>query len=106
MKPGGVLINFDADYYDALDRENEAQLPKTHAHMLLPDSWVKESDAITREIGKGRGARPLRDVQLLMAAGYECISVDLGVHKRIYAQIDEFYNPVPIFSIVAKKASE
>ena len=29
--------------------------------------------------------------------------VDTGIHRRIYSEIDEFYNPVPIFGIAAYK---
>ena len=43
------------------------------------------------------------DIQLLMKAGFERITLDKGVYGRIYAEIDEFYNPVPIFLIAAYK---
>ena len=39
--------------------------------------------------------------ELLEKAGYQNISVDTGVWKRIYGQADQFYNPTPIFTITA-----
>ena len=89
LKPGGVLINFDADYSAALDDEEEHELPENHA--------------ITMEVGAYHGPRPQWDVQLLVEAGFERVTVDMGVYKRIYREIDEFYNPTPIFTIAAYK---
>ena len=103
LKPGGVLINFDADYCAALDDEEEHELPENHAHKLVPDYMQAENDAITMEVGAYHGPRPQWDVQLLVEAGFERITVDMGVYKRIYAEIDEFFNPVPIFTIAAYK---
>ena len=103
LKPGGVLINFDADYYTALETEEEVELPENHAHKLVPDYMKAENDAITMEVGAYQMPRPQWDVQLLVEAGFERVSVDMGVYKRIYAEIDEFYNPTPIFTIAAYK---
>ena len=50
--------------------------------------------------------RPQWDVQLLVEAGFERVMVDMGVYKRIYAEIDEFFNPTPIFTIAAYKEQE
>lgn len=103
LKPGGVLINFDADYNAALEDDEEHELPENHAHKLVSDYMVAENDAITMEIGAYHGPRPQWDVQLLVEAGFERVSVDMGVYKRIYAEIDEFFNPTPIFAIAAFK---
>ena len=103
LKPGGVLINFDADYCAALDDEEEHELPENHAHKLVPDYMKAENDAITMEVGAYHEPRPQWDVQLLVEAGFERVVVDMGVYKRIYAEIDEFFNPTPIFTIAAYK---
>ena len=103
LKPGGVLINFDADYNAALEDEEEHELPENHAHKLVPEEMKAENDAITMEVGAYHQPRPQWDVQLLIEAGFECVTVDTGVYRRIYAEIDEFYNPTPIFTIAAFK---
>ena len=103
LKPGGVLINFDADYSAALEDEEEHELPENHAHKLVPDYMKAENDAITMEVGAYHGPRPQWDVQLLVEAGFERVTVDMGVYRRIYAEIDEFFNPTPIFTIAAFK---
>ena len=103
LKPGGVLINFDADYCAAMEEEDEIELPENHAHKLVPEDLTRENEAITMELSAYQGPRPQWDVQLLVEAGFERICVDMGVYRRIYAEIDEFYNPTPIFTIAAYK---
>ncbi len=103
LKPGGVLINFDADYYRAQERPAKA-LPENHAHKHLASWMVEENREITRAVGERQQPRPQWDVQLLTECGFERILVDNGVWKRVYAREDEVYNPVPIFTIAAWKA--
>lgn len=101
LKPGGVLLNFDADYSAALEEDETQGLPENHAHKLVSAYMKAENDAITIEVGAYHQPRPQGDVQLLVEAGFERICVDMGVYRRIYAEIDEFYNPTPIFTIAA-----
>mgnify|MGYP003363185330 CR=1 FL=1 len=103
LKPGAVLINFDADYYAAIGRDDMTGLPGEHAHRLLSENMIRENIEITKKIGEGQPPRPLRDIRLLIEACFERINVDTGVYKRIYPSFDEFYNPVPIFMIAAYK---
>lgn len=103
LKSGGVLINFDADYYAELDKEKAIELPRMHAHMSLSDAMMQENEALTRIIGEHQPARPHWDFQLLMEAGFERIYVDTGAYKRIYKDVDEFYNPASLFVIAAFK---
>ena len=81
----------------------EIELPENHAHKLVPEDLTRENEAITMELSAYQGPRPQWDVQLLVEAGFERICVDMGVYRRIYAEIDEFYNPTPIFTIAAYK---
>ncbi|MBP5743869.1 MAG: class I SAM-dependent methyltransferase, partial [Oscillospiraceae bacterium] len=103
LAPGGVLINFDADYYTALEEAEDVELPENHAHKLVPDYMKEENDAITMEIGAYQQPRPQWDVQLLIESGFERVTVDMGAYRRIYAEIDEFFNPTPIFALAAFK---
>ena len=103
LKPGGVLLNFDADYSAALEDEEEHELPPNHAHKLVPEYMNAENDAITMEVSAYHQPRPQWDVQLLVEAGFERVTVDMGVYRRIYREIDEFFNPTPIFTIAAFK---
>jgi SAM-dependent methyltransferase len=103
LAPGGVLINFDADYGAVLEQEEPEELPPEHAHKNIAPEMKVENDIITREIHSHQKARPLWDTELLLAAGFEKITIDTGVWERIYAEIDEFYNSVHIFTVAARK---
>ena len=103
LKPDGVLINFDADYNAALRNAKGVELPENHAHKLVPERMIAENDAITRTIGALHQPRPEWDVKLLKEAGFKKIITDPDVYKRIYAEIDEFYNPAPVFAVAAYK---
>ena len=98
-----MLINFDADYANNLETMAEDNLPENHAHKQVPESLSAENEAITVEVGAYQQPRPQWDVQLLLQAGFSEIRVDNGVWKRVYQEMDEFYNPTPIFTIAAYK---
>ena len=104
LKPGGVLINFDADYANYAEMNDPESLPENHAHKNIPQDLSEENDEITMEVAAYQQPRPQWDVQLLLRAGFQQVHVDNGVWKRIYAEIDEFYNPTPIFTLGAYKA--
>jgi SAM-dependent methyltransferase len=100
LKPGGVLINFDADYC----REKKAEaLPENHAHKGIAPELSQEYENFKNALRPVQQPRPQWDVQLLLEAGFQTVTVDTGVWKRIYQDFDEFYNPTPIFTIVAHK---
>ena len=103
LKPGGVLINFDADYCRAVEEGIDGDLPDDHAHNNIDPGLWSENEAISMELSAYQMPRPQWDVQLLVEAGFERVSVDMGVYRRIYREIDEFYNPTPIFTIAAFK---
>ena len=103
LKPGGVLINFDADYCGRAEECVEEALPENHAHKLISPSMQQENDAITMELAAYQNPRPQWDVELLTNIGFERIVIDNGVYKRLYIKKDEFYNPAPLFLIAAYK---
>ena len=102
LRPGGVLINFDADYC----REHCDELPKLHAHKDISPACWREYEAIKHELQPGQGVRPHWDAVLLRAAGFADIAFDHGVWQRIYSEIDEFFNPTPIFVLSARLPQE
>ncbi|WP_410104910.1 class I SAM-dependent methyltransferase [Sutterella wadsworthensis] len=102
LRPGGVLINFDADYC----REHCGELPKLHAHKDISPACWREYEAIKHELQPGQGVRPHWDAVLLREAGFADIQFDHGVWQRIYSEIDEFFNPTPIFVLSARLPQE
>lgn len=104
LKPGGVMMNFDADYCRQVAEAVETELPENHAHKDIPSAMIAENDEITLELSAYQQPRPQWDVGLLLSAGFERIVTDTGVWRRVYSERDEFYNPVPIFTIAAYKS--
>lgn len=99
LKPGGILLNFDADYC----REDTGKpLPENHAHKQIGADLMQEYEHIKDELRPSQQLRPNWDVELLKAAGFRDIRVDTTVWQRIYHNVDEFYNPTPIFLIAAR----
>ena len=100
LKEDGVLINFDGDY----SRENDQQkLPENHAHSKITQEQWSAYEHLKTELRPISNPRPAWDVQLLKSAGFKDIVLDEQVGGRIYCEINEFYNPTPIFAITARK---
>lgn len=98
LKPGGILINFDANY---CGERQETPLPEHHAHNQVPPDLMEEYEQLKAALRPGQQPRPLWDAKLLATAGFSDIRIDTGVWRRIYQEVDEFYNPTPIFTITA-----
>ena len=98
LRKNGVLVNFDGDYC----REKAPMaLPKHHAHSDIAPGLMDEYEHLKEALKDGQQPRPQWDPQLLARAGFSQIKVDTSVWYRIYGQMDEFYNPTPIFTIAA-----
>ena len=74
----------------------------------------KARDMYHKEITIWEESRVIRSVEILDGCfvrtlyldailGAMELTVDMGVYKRIYREIDEFFNPTPIFTIAAYK---
>lgn len=102
LKKGGILLNFDANYgaYDATDTKN---LPEKHTHNTLGMEMLLENESIKKQLPISNYIRPAWDVETLGKLGIQEFSLDLAVGRRIYVEKDEFYNPVPIFTLCGKK---
>lgn len=100
LKPGGVLINFDADY---CRENNSAPLPAKHAHQEVGSDLMAEYERMKGALRLRQQPRPQWDVELLKQAGFRKVRVDTGVWGRIYREFDEFYDPTPGFALVATR---
>lgn len=100
LREGGILINFDGDYHHD---HSDAPLPENHAHKVLTQAQNVAYAHIERELGAIQQPRPMWDIPLLRQAGFRDIRVDRACYRRIYREIDRFYNPTPIFCITARK---
>jgi ubiquinone/menaquinone biosynthesis C-methylase UbiE len=102
LKPGGILLNFDANY-GMEDSADTSQLPSCHAHHTLGHNVLVENNAIKQQLPVSYHSRPAWDIQVLGRLGCEVFELDLGVSKRIYLEKDAFFNPTPLFLLAARK---
>lgn len=98
LKPGGILVNFDADY---CREKPSAALPPHHAHEDVAESLMQAYERMKNVLKSRQLERPMWDEELLRQAGFSNVTVDYGVWKRIYSEMDEFYDPAQGFAIVA-----
>lgn len=102
LKKGGVLLNFDANYGSS-NFADTSHLPENHTHNQVGMDMMQECEEIKKQLPISSYIRPAWDVETLGNLGILELSLDLGVGKRIYIKKDEFYNPVPIFTLCGKK---
>ena len=100
LAPKGVLINIDGDYGVELKVPVVSQ---HHIHEGVAQETMQECIAITEELSISRMDRPHWDVHMMRKAGFSRVYLDMAVSSRMYDEEDELYNPVPLFSIVARK---
>lgn len=104
LKPGGVLLNFDAEYA-AHVRSHSVQNCKVapdspYGHVGMTDALQQENDAITLSMDIGQ-ARPEWDGEVLTRIGFQSCQTDTQVGKRLLGELD--LTTAPMFGIFARK---
>ena len=104
LKPGGVLLNFDAEYA-ANVRSHSVQNRKVapdspYGHVGMTDALQQENDAITLSMDIGQ-ARPEWDGEVLTRVGFQSCQTDTQVGKRLLGELD--LTTAPMFGIFARK---
>ena len=104
LKPGGVLLNFDADYAANVrshSTQNRAVSPDSpYGHIGMTDALQQENDEITLRMDIGQ-LRPAWDERVLRKIGVSACKTDLRVGKRILGELDLAH--APMFGILARK---
>ena len=116
LKPGGRLMNTDANYsagFEEMDRrgwtEKQAgQADKRYACPAQSIEMLRERNDIARSLYVAKEERPLWDLQILAEAGAERFWLDLDVNKNIFhVSLPEGASAPrisPEFVLVAEKA--
>lgn len=101
LKPGGLLLNYDAEYgrYHQHEYEKEA----IYAHKDVTKEMVAQCHQIYHMLDISLRNRPRWDLDVLQKLGASACSADTTVGRRLYSQKDKFYAPAPMFSIIAVK---
>ena len=104
LKPGGVLLNFDAEYA-AHVRSHSVQNRKVapdspYGHVGMTDALQQENDDITLSMDIGK-SRPEWDGEALTRVGFQSCQTDTQVGKRLLGELD--LTTAPMFGIFASK---
>ena len=97
LRPGGVLLNFDADYGSV------SFVDLADQHVGINDDMMLECESIRRQLPLSAQSRPEWDMYALRSAGFSSCWCDTDLSPRIYIHRDETYNPVPMFALRAVK---
>ena len=104
LKPGGVLLNFDADYaanVRSQSIQNRKVLPESpYGHIGMTDALQQENDEITLAMDVGQ-LRPAWDERTLLDIGFADCTTDTTVGKRILGELD--LKHAPMFGVTAIK---
>ncbi len=112
LRPGGVLLNFDANWYHYLvdeekqrehdrDREN-TRLREVEDHEAYPDAPQMED--ISRRLPMTMSERPQWDVDTLLALGFSSVAADPEAGRAVWNEEEAVnYASTPGFMIRAVK---
>lgn len=114
LKPGGRMVNFDANWYTYLvdDEQNlQRQIDQLDPETLgaprserATDEQCDRCERIARALPLTRCERPAWDMRALRNAGFAHAFADTSVHKRVWTPGEEaFYASSPLFMVVGVK---
>ena len=112
LRPGGALVNFDANWYAYLFDENKQQeyrrdRANTRRAGVEDHEAYAESDmmeGISRMLPMGRLRRPQWDLDTLNALGFSAVNADVSVGKRLWNPEEKInYASTPGFMVWATK---
>ena len=105
LRPGGVLLNFDAAYAENVRNHNQRISRVTekdvYGHVGVTPALSRENAEITLAVPAGSHARPAWDLELAKAAGFSCAEADESAGKRILREKD--LPDAPMFLLRAVK---
>lgn len=115
LKPGGLLCNFDADWYGHLYDEEKRQGYEKDRRKVeeekLEDYYagtdIERMEAIARQVPLSRLKRPHWDVEVLRNTGLADVSCDQEVWKEVWTEEEIANNSsTPVFLLTGKKRPE
>lgn len=112
LKPGGVLYNFDADWYGHLYNEEKRssyendrqQTEEQNVEDYYSGTDIEKMEEIARQVPLSRLERPKWDMEAMEKAGYLDVSCDEAVWKEVWTEEEIINNSTsPIFLVTGKK---
>lgn len=105
LKPGGVLMNFDADYANSVRNGGEVskagKKDNIYCHDRIDQRLLQENAEITLSMPVSRESRPDWDINCLKQLGVASCGSDLSAGERIQRELVNIHSP--LFLVWAKK---
>lgn len=112
LKKGGILLNFDANWYQYLFDETKRQGYETDRkrveEMHYEDHYtctdIDRMEAIAKKLPLSRKRRPDWDVSILKQYKISNVKTDADVWKQVWSEEEKInYGSTPMFSVLAVK---
>ena len=112
LKPGGQLLNFDANWYGHLfDAEKRREYEEDRKHVeeqAMEDHYIgtdiDEMEEIARNVPLSPVIRPAWDMKVLKNLGFQSVRTDEQVWQRVWSDTEKVnYASTPMFMIKAVK---
>lgn len=100
LKPGGVLLNYDAEYAKGFHKYDQRE---NCAHIDIDDALIEECHDMYHMLSISTLDRPEWDIEVLREVGFTEVSADRSAGDRLYGVKDRFYMPDRMFCIRAVK---
>ena len=100
LKPGGMLINYDAEYAKGFRSYDQSE---NLAHKGIGSDLIEECAAIYDMLDISGFERPAWDAATLKRIGFKEIETDMSAGDRLYGIKDRFYMPDRMFRVKAVK---
>lgn len=105
LRPGGVLLNFDANYGNHVRSESVQNVSvaadSPYGHIGMTNEMAKENEWITLSMDISREIRPAWDQRILTQIGFRSCNMDLNTGRRVLGDLD--LKTAPMFGIWAVK---
>ena len=112
LKKGGIMLNFDAGWYNYLFDDRKAQ-EFSNDRRNVKDAKIKDFEAysesakmeeISRKLILSRCQRPNADVEMLYQAGFRKVFTDLQIGARVLDEVEKInYGSRKMFMLCAIK---
>ena len=112
LKPGGMLYNFDADWYGHLYNEEKRnsyerdrqQTEEQNVEDYYSGTDIEKMEEIARQVPLSRLERPKWDIETMQKTGFLDVSCDEAVWKEVWTEEEIINNSTsPIFLLTGRK---
>ena len=114
LKAGGILLNFDADWYGYLfdeEKRNGYEEDRKHVEEQQMEDYyigtdIDKMEAIAREVPLSQERRPQWDIQTMEQAGFT-VKCEEEVWKEVWTEDEKVnYASTPMFLVMGEKTQE